>query len=112
MHYWAKPLNRFMAKALVNKKVLRKAEALVAEGKRPEPAADQPLPVCSLYYPRHGDGEPIQRFVRVLEMTNTHVKGFEIASEFDEEPGKPHTYRLDKVGLAGVLMLHMAKPVK
>jgi hypothetical protein len=97
-----------MAKLLVNKKVLRKAEAIVAEGKRPVPTVDQPLPVCTLWYPIHGIGPEIsQRFVQVTEMNQWHIKGFEIASEYDEEPGKPHTYLRLKIpyGLS-VALLH------
>jgi hypothetical protein len=46
-------------------------------------------------------------------MNETHVKGFEITSEFDEEPGKPRTYRVDKIeGGARVYILHLAKPAK
>lgn len=101
-----------MAKLFVNREVLRRAKALVAEGKRPEPAADQPLPVVSLWYPLHGVGDPTQRFVRVYEMDDKRIRGFEIASEFDEEPGKPHTYTLAKIPFELVQLLHLSKPAK
>lgn len=103
-----------MAKLFVNKKViLHKAKAIVVEAKKPEVPEDRPLPVCSLYYPRHGDGEPSHRYVRVSEMNATHIKGFEISGEFDEEPGKHRTFRLDKVEGGQVILLHLAaKPDK
>jgi hypothetical protein len=100
-----------MSKLFVNKEVLRSAKKVVAEKKEKlEPTEDQPLPVVELWYPLHGRGRPTQRFVRVLEMNDTHIKGFEITSEFDEEPGKPHTYRIDKVEADGCIqLLHLAK---
>lgn len=102
-----------MARLFVNRDVLQRAKKVVAEEKRPEPTADQPLPVVSLWYPLHGKGDLTRRFVRVLEMNETHIKGFEVTSEFDEEPGKPHTYRIDKLGGAKqVRLLHLAKPTK
>lgn len=94
-----------MARLFVNKKVLRRAKALVAEGKRPEPAADQPLPVISVLYPRHGAGDYTLRFVRVFKADDKHIKGFEIQSEFDEEPGKPKTFRRDRI--ADLQFLHL-----
>jgi hypothetical protein len=103
-----------MTKSSINKDVLRIAKAIVAENKKSNPTEDQPLlPVVELYYPRHGRGSLTQRFVRVMEMNDTHLKGFEIASEFDEKPGKPRTYCLDKTPLLyGVRLLHLSKPTK
>jgi hypothetical protein len=102
-----------MRNLFTKKEVARmRREAVIAESKK-RMAVQSPLPVCSLYYPRHGDGEYSHRYVRVLEMNETHVKGFEITSEFDEEPGKPRTYRVDKIeGGARVYILHLAKPAK
>ena len=101
-----------MAKLTINKEVLRLAETIVAEAKKPVALGDQPLPVVVLWYPRHGRGPMTERFVRVTEMNETHVKGFQIENEFDEEPGMPHTYRLDKVEGGYVYLLHLAKTVK
>jgi len=98
-----------MARLLVNKDVLHKAKAVVAEVKKPEAVVQPLLPVCSLYYPAHGTGEYSHRYIRVSEMNDTHIRGFEIESEFDEEPGKPRTYRLDKVEGGQVTLLHLAK---
>jgi hypothetical protein len=99
-----------MAKLFISKEVLHKAKALVAEGKRPEVAATQPLPVVTLWYPVHGKGPDVtQRFVRVYEMDGKRIRGFEIASEFDEEPGKPHTYTLAKIPFELVQLLHLSK---
>src|ERR1035437_293434 len=102
-----------MAKLSINKDVLRIAKAIVAEAKQAEPTEEAILPVVVLWYPRHGTGAMTERFVRVMEMNDTHIKGFEIANEFDEEPGKPHTYRIDKVNFNdGVQLLHLAKSTK
>lgn len=102
-----------MSKIFVNKDVLRKAKAIVVESKEKEDLrSTPPLPVVSLYYPRHGNGEYSHRYVRVAEMNDTHVKGFEIESEFDEEPGKPRTYLLNKVGGGRIVLLHLAKPAE
>lgn len=71
---------------------------------------DRPLPVVAFDYPEHGNGENTPRYVRVTEMDNTHLRGFEIEDEFDEDPGVYKTYSLDKVGNDGVLLLHLSAP--
>ena len=95
-----------MAKLTINKEVLRLAETIVAEAKKPTTVEGAALPVVSLWYPRHGNGKPTERFVRVTSMNNTHIKGFEIVSEFDDGPGRPHTYRLGKVD-GDIVLLHL-----
>jgi hypothetical protein len=101
-----------MARLFVNREVLRRAKKVVVEAKKVEVPVQSLLPVCSLYYPAHGTGEPSHRYVRVVEANDTHVKGFEIPSEFNEEPGKFRSYRLDKIEGGQVVLLHLSKPVK
>jgi hypothetical protein len=81
-----------MAKSLVNRKVLRKAKVLVAEGKRLEVPVQSPLPVISVLYPRHGQGALTHRFMRVTKADDKVIRGYEIESEFDEEPGQYKTF--------------------
>ena len=108
----------------VSKAVLRRAEDIVADALTPifEEALNnatttidslitqpKPLPVVTFEYPRAGKGGYVTRFVRVTEMTDTHLRGFEIESEFDEEPGKPHSYLVEKISGAGVQLRHLSK---
>jgi hypothetical protein len=101
-----------MARLVVNRDVLHKATALVAEATKWKPVEVAALPLVVLYYPLHGRGEMTERFVRVTEMNDTHVKGFQITSETDEGIGMPHTYRLDKVEGGMVYLLRLAKSTK
>lgn len=69
----------------------------------------QPLPVVTFEYPVHGRGTFTTRFVRVTEMTDTHLRGLEIHDEFDEEPGRPKTFLIEKIrGGGDVRLLHLA----
>ena len=94
----------------VNKKVLQRAEAIVAEAKEKldELTFGRPLPVVTFEYPRKGKGTLVTRFVRVSEMDGTHVRGLEIRDEFDDEPGVPKTYLIEKIRGGDVRLLHMA----
>ena len=96
-----------MAKSLVKAKVLRRAAAAVERVAVPEVSRDQSLPVVKLWYPRHGKGTLTERIVRVLEADETHIRGFEIEHEYDEEPGQFKCF--DRKKIAGkVALLHLA----
>lgn len=99
----------------VDKKVLRRAMKIVKRNanKRDDIVAEvqtpKPLPVVRFYYPSRGRGRMIGRFVRVTEMTETHLKGFEVRDEYDDQPGAPKTYLTEKIeGRSGVQLLHLA----
>jgi len=99
----------------VDKKVLRRAKAIVKRNaNRPDDVVAEfqkpkPLPVVRFYYPARGRGRMIGRFVRVTEMTETHLKGFEVRDEYDDQPGAPKTYLTEKIeGRSGVQLVHMA----
>jgi hypothetical protein len=99
-----------MAKSAVNKKdrlFLKKEAAKVVT---PEVTRDQPLPVVALVYPRHGKGTLVERFVRVLEADDTHIRGFEIEYEYDEEPGQFKCFDRKKIE-GKVALLHLAASV-
>ena len=96
-------------KLQVDKKVLAKAEAVVKEAEGKDTFDTHPLPVVTFEYPRHGEGTFTTRFVRVVEMDGTHLRGYEINDEFDEEPGQYKTFTLKKMRRAGgVQLLHLA----
>lgn len=98
----------------VDKKVLRRARAIVKRNAN-KPLHEQefqkpkPLPVVQFYYPSRGRGRAIERFVRVLEMTDTHLKGFQVRNEHDDQPGDhPKTYLIEKIEGRNVQLLHLA----
>lgn len=104
-------------KSVVNKTVFNRAKAIVAEAKEKldDLTIGRPLPVVIFEYPRHGEGTFTTRFVRVTEMDSTHLRGLEIRDEFDDEPGVPKTYLVEKIrnqsgkfGNLKVFFLHMA----
>ncbi len=72
-----------------------------------EKPQERPLPVVTFNYPLHGEGKFTKRFVRVTEMDDETIKGFEIESEFDEEPGKFKSYTLEKTH-GEIALLHVA----
>jgi hypothetical protein len=99
----------------VSKKVLRRAKEIVADTAETlnnvldNLEQSRPLPVVTFDYPRHGLGTHTTRFVRVTEMDGTHLRGLEIHDEFDEEPGRPKTYLIEKIrGGGDVRLLHLA----
>ncbi len=96
-------------KLQVNKEVLAKAEAIVKENEGKDTFDLRPLPIVTFEYPLHGEGRMTVRFVRVSEMDETHLKGFEISNEHDDEPGKYKVFRLNLMrGGGDVRMLHMS----
>lgn len=98
-------------KLSVNREVLAKAEAIVKENEGGETFDLRPMPVVTFEYPLHGSGRMTVRFVRVTEMSDTHLKGFEIQSEWDEEPGKYKVFRLEHMrGGGDARLLHLAPP--
>lgn len=73
----------------------------------------RPLPVVTFRYPLRGTGRPITRFVRVTEMNDTHLRGMQINDQYDEEPGVPKTFLVEKIeGGGDVRLLHLASVVE
>lgn len=112
-----------MSKRLtVSAKVLRRAkqiceqEAAALDAVLDTVTNPRPLPVVSFLYPRRGTGNVIERFVRVTEMNDTHLRGFQIRNQFDEEPGVPKTFLIERIVVDGVhhrvQLLHFAKEVE
>ena len=72
---------------------MRLPDPALAEEKKPEPTRDQSLPVISVLYPLHGQGALTKRFIRVSNADDKVIRGYEIESEFDEEPGQYKTFK-------------------
>lgn len=69
----------------------------------------RPLPVVSFFYQKEESAKKFtQRFVRVTELDDTHLKGFEIESRHDEEPGKYKTFLRSKISEGEIRLLHLA----
>lgn len=97
-----------MTKVKVSKKVLRRAKNIVeAEVVEENQYAGSPLPVVRLWYPLHGKGEMTPRYVRMVQMDRSYVRGFELKGEFDTSIGQFKTFSVDLMGPGGVLVLHM-----
>lgn len=100
-----------MKQLQVDKTVLAKAAAIVKENEGKDTFDLRPMPVVTFEYPLHGEGRMTVRFVRVVEMDETHLKGFEVQNEWDEEPGKYKVFRLNLMrGGGDVRLLHLAPP--
>jgi hypothetical protein len=69
---------------------------------------DRPLPVASFRYQKEDTKKFTLRYIRVVELNATHLKGFEIESEHDEEPGKYKTFLRNKINADEILLLHLA----
>jgi len=109
-----------MSKSLrVSAKVLRRAkqiceqEAAALNAVLDTVTTPRPLPVATFRYPQRGTGGMITRFVRVTEMNDTHLKGFQIRFQHDDEPGVPKTFLIEKIeGGGDVRLLHLAAEVE
>ena len=103
-----------MTKVKVSKKVLKRAKKIVeAEVVEGGPVTGPLLPIAAFWYPRHGLGGLTKRFVRVLEMDHSHLRGFEINDEFDKSNGAFKTFSIDLIGGGGkVLLLHSPNPLE
>jgi hypothetical protein len=78
------------------KKLKLKALRVVAvDTKQAQPLTN--LPVVRLYYPYAGKGKLIQRIIRVTEMDDVYIRGFEIADENDTSVGKYKVFLYGKV---------------
>ena len=96
-----------------NNNTIKKTTKKVAEAAEQSKLTEGVLtfPVVRLYYPLHGTGDMTKRIVKVTEMDEKYIKGFELESEFDEEPGKPRTYIREKAN-GNVLLLHFSSEKK
>lgn len=68
---------------------------------------ERPLPVASFRYQKEDTKKFTLRYVRVVELNATHLKGFEIESEHDEEQGKYKTFLRNKISEDEILLLHL-----
>ena len=57
----------------------------------------RPLPIVNFDYRNTKTGEVKQRWLRLDEMNDSYIKGFEIDGANDDEPGKYKTFRVDRV---------------
>jgi len=70
------------------------------------------LPLVSFEYPNSDTDYLNERFVRVVSMDQTHVKGYEYTTPHpsDTDPGKFKSYLLAKIVSNGVHLVHFAPP--
>jgi hypothetical protein len=63
------------------------------------------LPVVTFYYPLHGRGRFTPRRVKVIEMNDVYLRGFEIERNKTDEKGQPKTYLIEKIEDGGRVRL-------
>lgn len=63
------------------------------------------LPVVTFYYPLHGRGRFTPRRVKVIEMNDVYLRGFEIERNKTDDKGQPKTYLIEKIEDGGRVRL-------
>lgn len=96
-----------MAKSLVKKSVIARAEVIVATSPKPQPTQPRPLAMVTLRYPRHGTGTLTDRTVRVLECQGDYIRGYEVRGLDDK--GEYKVFLRNKI--VGPVTLLLLEPV-
>lgn len=101
--------------AKTNKKeVKERATALLMEIAKTQPRMEPPtaLPIVRFWYPLHGKGPSICRFLRVTEADDFYIRGFQIPAAASEVPGDYKVFTRALISLKGHVEFLYLTPAK